>query len=338
MKNLATPLLYVVALTCSYADGSAQTTVYGGRGLIRVFSAEPLGGSQLHVNSFFQTFLIRDNPESGSLGKDHTLSLGLTYGVSKRVELTAHAVVYQDDQRHVWGPPGDTQLGIKYYTPLSSAGIMTGLRAFMIFPTARLHNVPYEPYSSGKPALGVQALATVDMTESFPLVPLKLYANIGYLDNSLYQEFLRDKRDQLLLAAALKFPIGSVVLFTEYTTEIFANLDGLRYRENASRLTQGVGILGPWNLVFDIAADIDLSTTKDMPGTFYGKDYADWKVIVGASYQFSLGARPRGSRQAVRPARDELKEIQARREKARSEIDRMKQELEPKPENQQPPL
>lgn len=341
VRRRASLLLCCISFCLAYLDAGAQTTLFGGRGLIRVFSAEPLGGSQVHINSFFQTFLVRENPKSGSLGKDHTFSLGLTLGLSKRTELTAHAVLYQDDQTHIWGPPGDMQLGLKYYTPLSGRGIMTGLRAFMIFPTARLHNVPYEPYSSGRLAAGIQALATIDMTESFPLVPLKLYANIGYLDNDVSQEFLRDKRDQVLLGAAMKFPINSVVVFTEYTAEIFANLEALRYRDNASRLTQGASILGPWNLVFDIAADIDLSTAKTIPGTFHAKNYADWKIIVGANYQFSLGAGvPRGAplhHVNVPSARDELKDIQARREKARSEIERMNQELEDKPEKRQPP-
>ena len=342
VKTLTSQFIFLALFNFSFVEAGAQTTLYGGRGLIRVFSAEPLDGSQLFVNSFFQTFLNNDNPGSGSLGKDHTFSLGLTLGLVKRTELTAQVVAYQDDQRHVWGPPGDTQLGIKYHTPLSGGGIMTGVRAFLIFPTARLHNVPFEPYSSGKLAFGLQALLTLDMTESFPLVPLKLYANVGYLDNDVRQNFLRDEQDQLLLGAGLKFPINSVLLFTEYTAEIFTHLDALSYSENASRLTQGVTILGPWNLVFAIAADIDLSTTKNVAGRFYAKDYADWKIIIGANYQFSLREKPRVGREplgqiSAPSTRNELKEIQARREKARTEMERMNQALQDKPADKESP-
>jgi hypothetical protein len=339
MGRRASLIICAFALGLSFAGASAQTTIYGGRGLLRVFSAEPLAGSQLHVNSYFQTFLANDNPLSASLAKDYTFSIGLTYAVSRRTEITAQLVPYQDDQKHIWGPPGDTQLGIKYQTPLSSNNVLTGVRAFLIFPTARLHNVPYEPYSSGKLALGAQALLTLDMTESFPLVPLKFYANIGYIDHYVRDLLLRNDQDQALLGFGVKFPIHTVVLFTEYTAEIFIHYDALSYSQNPSRLTQGISLLGPWNLVLDFAIDIDLSSTKERTGIFYGKDYADWKISLGAHYQFAFGKK---SRPGVEPARQssspsnrkELDEIKARRQRARLDIERMNDALNEEPEKE----
>jgi hypothetical protein len=102
-----------------------QTTMYGGRGLMRVYTAEPIGRGQLFISSYLQTFL--DPAKRGnSLGKDHTLSLAFTIGLSKRTELALNPVLYQDDQKHTWGPPGDMRIGMKYATPLSFGGFSTG--------------------------------------------------------------------------------------------------------------------------------------------------------------------------------------------------------------------
>lgn len=325
-------LLVALLLEVGATQLCAQTSIYGGRGLLRVSSAESLAGARLHANTFFQVYLTNNNPKSNSLGKDYTVSLGFTYALGKRTELTAQLVPYQDDQNHIWGPPGDVQIGIKYQLPFSSNNVLTGVRGFLIFPTAREHNVPFEPYSSGKVALGVQALLTLDMTENFPIVPLKFYANLGYIDHNMRDILLRNDQDQALLGAGIKFPIGSVILFTEYTTELFVHFDALRFSENPSRLTQGVSLLGPWNLVLNVAADIDLSSSKNIPGTFYGKDYADWKISIGAHYQFasSTEARPgvkTRTESSSSSSRKELEEIKARRQRARLEIEGMNDAL-----------
>ena len=348
MEKRINLLVVVIILGISLLEAAAQTTLNGGRGLLRVFSAEPLGGSQLYANSYFQSYLTNDHRQAASLTKDYTFSFGLTYPLGNHTELTARLVAYQSDQQHIWGPPGDTQLGIKYQTPLSTNNVLTGVRAFLIFPTARLHNVPFEPYSSGKLALGLQALLTIDMTESFPLAPLKLHANVGYVDHNVRDILLRNDQDQLLLGAGIKFPISTVILFTEYTAEIFTHFEALSYRENSSRLTQGVSILGPWNLTLDFALDFDLSSSKEVAGTFYGKDYADWKLSIGAHYQFSLSKKSQPGREPLRASnvssnRNELDEIKMRRQRARLEIDNMNEALEEEPEekdeaeNDEPP-
>jgi hypothetical protein len=129
------------------------------------------------------------------------------------------------------------------------------------------------------------------------LVPLKLYLNFGYMDHDFGDSFFSDERDQYLLGAGLKFPIRSIVFYTEYTGEIFANNPFISRKENSTRLSQGVKILGPWNFIIDFAADLGL----EKPATFsidpldplyakykdYKKDYADWKVILGINIKCS---------------------------------------------------
>jgi len=327
-------------------SASAQTTIYGGRGLMRVFSAEPLGRSQFFVNTYFQTFLD-PSKRRDSLGKDHTLSFGFTIGLTHSLELTLLATPYQDDQDHVWGPPGDTHLGLKLALPLKAGGLTTGLRGFMVLPTAKKSNVPYEPYSSGKPGAGLQALMTIDLTQSFPLVPLKLYLNFGYMDHMLNDSFFTAEQDQYLVGAGIKFPIRSLVFHTEYTAEIFANNPNVAFQENSSRISQGMKFLGPWDIIFDLAAEIGLDKPAGVAGKalYYQKDYADWKVILGLNYQFTSRsaqepALANGNRRSDARAKRELDEIRGKRESAQQSLQEMEKALDEnkeEPEKKDPP-
>jgi hypothetical protein len=278
-KIVAVSLFLSVTLGIA-AFASAQTTIYGGRGLLRVFTAEPLGHTQFFVHSSFMTYLDPSKRGGRTLGKDYTINLGFTLGITHSLEATLQAVPYQDDQRHVWGPPGDKRLGLKLALPVRLGGISTGVYGFTVIPTAKNSNVDYEPFSSGKLAVGMMGLATIDMTQSFPLVPLKMYLNFGYLAHDLKGSLFASEKDQYVFGAGLKFPIRSLVFHTEYTGEVFANNDSVSFAESSTRLTQGVKFLGPWDLVVDLAADIGLHKLTSNPvSAVYQKDYADWKVI-----------------------------------------------------------
>ncbi len=340
----ASRLLTILGLTlllCLPCFG--QTTMYGGRGLMRVYTAEPIGRGQLFVNSYFQTFLDHAK-RSGSLGKDHTLSLGFTIGLSKRTELTLNPVLYQDDQKHIWGPPGDMRVGLKYATPLALGGFSTGLGVFVKLPIAKNHNVIYEPYSSDKLGAGIIGLVTLDMTDTFPLMPLKLYLNFGYMDHHVGDQLFTNAEDQYLFGAGLKFPIRSVVFYTEYTGEVFVDNPYVSRAENSTRLSQGVKILGPWNIVIDLAGDWGLHKPAAQPvNPVYQKDYADWKVILGLNYQVLWHGAERRPTAAARlredkRAMEELDRIRLERESAEKKLKTMQDSLdEKKSQDEKPP-
>jgi len=320
-----------------------QTTIYGGRGLMRVFTAEPIGRGQFFINTYFQTFLD-SSKRNISLGKDHTLSLGFTLGITRRTEITVSPVIYQDDQKHAWGPPGDMRVGLKYATPLTFGAFSTGLNLFANIPIAKNHNVAYEPYSSGKFGGGLLGLVTMDMTDAFPVVPLKLYVNFGYFDHDFSDQPFIDEEDQYLVGVGMKFPIRSLVFYTEYTGEFFANNPGVSSKENSTRISQGLKILGPWNFILDFVADLGLE--KPAAGPIdpryikYKKDYADWKVTLGLNYQVSghggsehrpnAAARLRKEKRAMQ----ELEQIRIERENAEKSLTKMQESLET---GEQPP-
>lgn len=312
----------------------SQTTLFGGRGLLRTQSAETVGRSVFYLNTFFSTFL-QATPSASTLGKDHTLTIGLTFGIGSFVELTGLLTPYQDDQKHIWGPPGDSQLGLKFRTPFSGSSVITSVMIFTKIPTAKVRNVPFEPYSSGKLGAGALGIVTFDLTETFPLFPLKAHFNFGYMDHNVRDELFNDIEDQFLIRAGLKFPIRSTILYTEYSAEVFVdNPVVTEYRYNSQRITQGVKFLGPWDLIMDLAVDISLSKKPEKPDAVFLKEYADWKIIFGINYQFFFRKqqnryvkkdKDRDSR--LRRRRALPLEVHEKRQRIQEELEKMEKSL-----------
>lgn len=304
----------------------SQTTLSGGRGTFRVYSAETIQAGSIILNSFFLSFINDD--ETSGFGNDHTWNLGLTYGWTNNLELTMQAIPYQDDQQHNWGPPGDTKLGVKWHLPSSSQRIDTGLRGFLSIPTAKNHNVPFEPFSSGKFSWGVMGLLTFDIPG---VLPLKINANFGYLDHDIGTFLSKGSTDQILLGLGFKIPIRAIIFFTEYTGEIFFNNDEISFKDNSMRLTHGFRFRMPFNLVLDLGADISFSRNlKVYPAPLH--EYADWKIFAGLTYHFLANRilRFMGNPQKINRKKEErmLEEIKNRREKVEQELDEMLKDLE----------
>jgi hypothetical protein len=322
-------------LTCAF-QLSAQTTSAGGRGMLRVFSAETVQRGSIFVNSFYQTFL--QTTDSRGYGNDHTLQLGLTYGLTHSLELTAKLVPYQEDQVHSFSAPGDAELGVKWRTPFSTTSVATGLRGFVILPTARSHNVPFEPYSSGKISWGAMAMTTLSLSGRYPL---KIYANLGYLDHNLTTFFSNEITDQLLLGFGLKIPIHPFIMFTEYTGEIFINNPAVDFKDNSTRITYGFKFRGPFRTTVDVGVDVGLSRNLNPAPHPLVHDYADWKIFAGFNYQINTarvyGKPPVTAKVNSKEESKILEEIKKKREQAGQELEEMKKKLEEeekKPENE----
>ncbi|MCZ6703717.1 MAG: hypothetical protein O6940_11850 [Ignavibacteria bacterium] len=305
-----------------------QTAYTGGRGMLRVYSANTVKPGVLYSNIITQSFLfIR---ESAPLGKDHNLSLGFTYGISNDVELTAQIVGYQDDQRGIWGPPGNTQIGMKLKLPFSSHSVGTGLRGFLSLPTAKNQNVDYEPYSSEQVAWGIMGLLTIDMIDTFPFFPFKFHSNLGYLDHNIRTFFSDTINDQILLGLGFEFPIQSVVLYTEFTGEIFYDNPNINFRNNSVRLTQGIKFPSILNLIFDVGVDFGLHRQAgNIPEPVH--EYADWKVIIGASYEFTSRSKKKKldlSEKDLELDKEMVEEIKKKRQEVAKKIEEMRKKIQ----------
>ncbi len=286
----------------------AQTTMFGGRGLLRTQSAELIGINKFYVNSYFSAFMLLEK-DATSMTKNYGIVTNFTLGLNRHVELIAHFKPYQDDQNNIWGAPGDSRLGLKIRTPFSNAMIHTALQLYVNLPTGRDLNIKYEPYSSREAGVAGMALLTVDFMEIFSSFPLKWHLNLGYFDQNIHDRFFLNIEDQYLLATGLKFPVNSAIFYSEYSAEIFANNAFITaYNMNSQRLTQGLKFLGPWDLIYDFAFDISLSANAEVcdAGNEFRKQYADWKFIFGLNYPFSIQKKKNRTRKRgkipVKPA------------------------------------
>lgn len=320
-------ILWLICYNILTNTVTAQISYYGGKGLLRVMDAGNLRPGMFYVNSNLLTFLKAraDN----MMIKDHTLTLGLTLGISQTLELIGQLVPYQDDQSH-WGKPANVTLGMKCRLT-STKWSDYGLAATVIIPTVIDRPVIYEPYISGKYGWQLRGLVAYDLRYLIPAFPMKLYFNVGFFDQDFHDTYFTKDIDQILLGAAIKFPVRSALLYTEYTAEIFINDTTVSYQENSIRVTQGFRFIGPWNLIMDLA--VDLSLTHPMPDAHKNvNEYASWKLIIGFAYQKRLYqplTKEEKQRQKIREMEEKkLEQIRREREKATRDLEKMKKELE----------
>lgn len=340
MKNILKFKLTILIIILLASVSWSQTARYGGKGLFRTLSAEPAGAGNLFVNGYFSGYMKKQTETY--MTKDYTFSTAATFGFSKHFETYLMSVLYQDDQQSIWAPPGDMRLGLKYHFPFSGPAFHLGLNTFAVIPTSKYYNLMYEPYSSGKFGWGAQFLSTISFANVMPMLPMKIHLNAGYLDHSIKDNFFADSTDQVIIGAGIVFPVRSFQLFTEFTGEIFINEPDVQFAQNSMRVTQGFKFLGPKNLIFDLIFDFGLTNEDSLRNIDESqklkhplwKDYADWKVVFGATYHFSL---KRFFEKDVDDAKKKeleeqrkLERIKNKREKAKTDLDSMKRALDGK--------
>ena len=171
VKNFILLAGILIIILSINVNSHAQTTMMGGKGLLRTFDAEPVAPGLLYVSPYVLTFL--DIPEgSSSVTKDHTVNVGITVGLSRVLEIILQAVPYQDDQHGPWAPPGDTRVGLKFH-PQGKRVTQFGLVGFVNLPTAEYHNIQYEPFSYDAVGWGLLGLCTLDFRNTSSSIPLK---------------------------------------------------------------------------------------------------------------------------------------------------------------------
>ena len=331
----ATKILFIILfiLISHTSTVNSQVALYGGRGLMRVFSANVITPADIYVNGYLSMYF--EKISSKTLAKYYAINLSGTFGLTRYLEASCHLIPYQDDQTHIFGRFGDSELAIKYMLPFSVAKFQMGLQGFFKFPTAQIANVPYEVFSSDKYGWGGRALLTFDLSNTLGSFPLKMYSNIGYFDHDISDIFFTSEVDQMLIGVGIKFPVRSTQFYLEYTGEIFVNADSVAYNENSNRITPGVKFLGPWGFSIDVVGDISL--TKRNPQTdqdIFHKKYTKWRIWVGLTYRFSVYKYfDKNAKLAKKKKEQELKKLERiknRRKKANKDMKKMKEILKKK--------
>jgi len=335
MKKISILILVTAIAILSFSSAVySQIGFHGGRGLLRVLSANVVEPGDVYVNSYFSMYFEKSSPHT--LAKYYTLFINGTVGLSRCFELSGHIVPYQDDQTNIIGRSGNSELSLKYMLPFSGSIFQMGLNVFYKIPTAQMNNVMFEEFYIREHGIGGRALFTIDFSNTASKLPFKIMTNIGYLDHNLSDTFLESDIDQLLFGIGTKFPLRSSQLYLEYSGELFINImDSVVYNENSNRLTIGATFLGPRNLVFDVAGDISL--TKRLPTPehdLFHKKLTKWRLWVGVTYRFSVkkyfDRKAKLERRKQAEERRKLELIKEKRKNANEDMDKMRDILKQK--------
>ncbi len=311
----------------------AQVSYFGGKGLFRIIEAETIHPGVLAINPVYSFYGAGDNE---SFSEDHALHLGITTSLSEQFEVFAQLTPYQDDQKHTWGPIGDSRLYVKYHLPRYGSMVQLGLAGFAKFPTALNHNVQFEPYTDDAMGWGLMLLSTLDFKDYIKTFPMKLSINLGYLDNNWSDAYFSSEKDQIIGGLGFKFPVRSSLFYSEFTGEMFINNADITPSQNFTRFTQGFRFVGPWHLICDLAADFELGRftpeNENLAANPFMKDYADWKVMFGVTYRTNIFAgKTRKEREMDNQRQEERKEldqIQQKRKEVVKDLEELRKQLE----------
>ena len=315
--------------------GITQISYSGGKGLNTVLEADPIRATDIYFSTNMSSFM-REEPGSKVLTKYFGFNTNLTVGLANYLECFLNFVPHRDDGLNLYGTIGDTHFGLKYLTPLSARVFKLGLAGSFKFPTAGIANVPFEVFSTDKPAWAIKALLSLDFLSIIPKFPLKFNFNFGYLDHNIYDPYFISKIDQLLFGTGIKYSIRSLQFYTEYSGEIFFNNPAqVEFNQNSIRLTQGIRFLGPWNNTVHIAFNYSLTKYDSLKNTdIFHKEYATWELKIGISHRFSVykyfDKSNKLEHKTLEEERRRLEAIKKKRQNVKQDLKKMKDELDKK--------
>jgi len=378
--------LFVFLLAVGIIPGNA-TPSRGGRGLFYVHSAAVLPKGYLEFHTGIRYFGKISN--LGGSGRAYTLwdvqnDLSFNYGVSRHLELAFSPILYQDTNRpggnFLKGGanfPDDIFLSAKIgsYASLESPLVFGGLVSLR-FPTAKVHNVIYEPYSADRIELGITALATYYHNVAFPDMGWSANVNLGYLNHNDVGKSLSENGNaptpqnmssEIMAGWGFLYPVEPFAFSAEITARHYLTKPPVTAysREYVSYLTLGVCYnLYRW-LALEMAFDKSLFSGEDETDYRYIQprdpgfpNYPSWRGILGvklAILPFSLYKSGEADlkqkakdRQAIlekmienqtdmQSAEQELMRIQAERKNVEEELERLRKLLESEKTNETKP-
>ncbi|MBC8181648.1 hypothetical protein H8E88_11050 [candidate division KSB1 bacterium] len=329
-------LFFFFSFTLIFTNaGLCQISYSGGKGLYKVLEADPIRAADIYFSTNMSSFM-REEPGAKVLTKYFNFNTNLTVGLANYLECFVNFVPHRDDQQNLYGTIGDTHFGLKYLTPLSSSVFKLGVAGTYKFPTAVIPNLPFEVFSTDKPAWAIKALLSLDFLPVMPSMPLKFNLNFGYIDHNIYDEYFYSKIDQLLFGTGFKYSIRSLHLYTEYSGEVFFNNPTqVKFNQNSMRITQGIRFLGPWNNIVNIAFNLSFTKYDSLKNLdIFHKEYATWELKIGISHRFTVYKYFDKSAKLERKRREEerrkLEAIKKKRQNVKKDLKKMKDELDKK--------
>lgn len=308
MRRMYFCLIVFLVLMTSQLQG---TTRLGGKGLIYVHSAKVI--SKGYLEFYAGTRYFGKIASSGS--KPYTLwnvqgFSSFNVGISSHIEFALSPIYYQDTNNSkgniLHGKanlPDDLFISMKVGSlgPLESPFLFGGILSARI-PTAKTHNIIYEPYSAGTIEAEVTGLVSYYSNIVFPEEGWSLHCNVGYLNhNDVGKNLTGNANDptpksmssEILFGMGLLYPAGSFDFSVEFNARAFLTQPpATAYsREYVSYLTTGVYYKPyPW-VTLEMGIDLRLLSGEDVSdyqNTHLPKppvdfpNYPTWRGLLGA--------------------------------------------------------
>ncbi|MFQ5675558.1 MAG: transporter [bacterium] len=189
MKQLKLFVSVLVAVTIVPTFVNAQLIFNGHRGLNYVNSAWNLEPGFLTLKLYSRGYRTTSkDPTLGSLDiTDVTGRLNINYGINKNVEVGLISLLYEDTNSgsQSVNTPGDVLLTFKFAS-LGSPGsaFKYGFLVGTKLPLGKVHNIPFEPYSTNKVSFGAMGLVSYSQDPLYPTEALNVHFNLGYWNHN----------------------------------------------------------------------------------------------------------------------------------------------------------
>lgn len=343
--------------------------INGGNGLTYVKSAWNLKPGYLTLygrTRFFGKVSTQSQPTAVTYW-DVQGALSFNYGITDHVELAIAPVMYQDTHRGRTGYniPDDLFLGLKLGSYNLKGTSLTWAVSFDTrFPTAKYHNVPFEPYSAGTIEWGFTTMLTYARDPLYPDDNLNIHANFGYVNHNdvgkkllpRYDISVTNMSQQFIYGFGMKIPSSEF----DFSIELYGNKFLQRppltaySLEDYIYLSPGISYHAYRWMTLSFSTDLRLSEdinqslvpppAPDLP------NYPGWRINLGLSltllptsvYRLSdkdILIRKAESRRELfeqiikeqretESAEEELERIKEERRKAERELERLRRILE----------
>ena len=351
-------LSWIVAIVVAiFPQTSLAQQNVGGRGLFYVHSARAMGKG--YLNTYFHSRFfgkLGGTGESICTYWDVQGSVTINVGLSDRVELSFFPIVYQDTQEKIGNIPDDLFIRFKLLSlgnPTSSFqyGIMFNSR----FPTAKKHNIIYEPYSAGKLEVGFTILGTYLADPLYPDEAAKVHFNLGYVFHNDAGDRLTDAPDdsitnssissEMIYGFGLRYPFEKWDVTVELNGNMFIQKPAVTAytRENCFYFTPGLSYKAARWMRVDFGVDFRLTPDKDETEYLFGinrlphqlpSSYPDWRAHMGIKLAILPTSVYRSSERDLilrkaesrRQLFEQIIREKQETEKAEQELERIKQE------------
>ena len=310
MKRVSFLFFSLIVLTLVPNWLLAQANYNGGLGLVYIQSARIIEPGYFTLSSHSRGFTQGLNQAATVEVSSVSGRLNINYGLRKNIELSLTPLMYEDTNKGSGSnSPGDLFFSVKigsFTAPGShlSYGVSVNSR----IPIGSIHNLPFEPYSSGRVEFGLTSLVTYSLDPLFPEESTNIHFNIGYWNHNDVGVDLVGGGDpnskvasmsqQLLFGTGVRIPKNRF----DFSFEVYGNLflqappPAAYSRENYLYITPMVHFKATrW---FSLNVGADLRVIKSADNTLYAPapggikrtlvnfqpNYPGWRLNIGTKF------------------------------------------------------